>query len=164
MGSLAMFPVIYSTMGTIAGITHRVGQLLQALEELEVCCWCCEGTGCAVCSILERVAHPHPPLHDPLPLYQTPPYVQAASKRIATAYSFQASPGVGLTGVTCRTPGGDTLFNNLTFFVQPRQRLLIMGPSGVGKSSLLRIIAGLWPVQHTATFCLDYGCREWCSE
>jgi hypothetical protein len=36
VGSLATFPVIYSTMGAIAGITHRVGQLLQALEELEV--------------------------------------------------------------------------------------------------------------------------------
>jgi ABC-type uncharacterized transport system fused permease/ATPase subunit len=74
-----------------------------------------------------------------------PPY-QAASKRIATAYAFQPSAGVGLTAVTCRTPSGDLLFDNLTFFVQPRQRLLIMGPSGVGKSSLLRIIAGLWPV------------------
>ena len=71
---------------------------------------------------------------------------QAASKRIATAYAFQPSAGVGLTAVTCRTPSGDLLFDNLTFFVQPRQRLLIMGPSGVGKSSLLRIIAGLWPV------------------
>ena len=53
---------------------------------------------------------------------------------------------MGVTGLCCRTPDGDTLFENMTFSVQPGERLLIMGPSGVGKSSLLRIIAGLWPV------------------
>ncbi len=37
--SLAVLPVLYATVGTIAGITHRVAQLLEALEELEVCTW-----------------------------------------------------------------------------------------------------------------------------
>lgn len=36
MLALSALPKIYSNMGTIAGITHRVGQLLEALEELEV--------------------------------------------------------------------------------------------------------------------------------
>ena len=53
---------------------------------------------------------------------------------------------MGVTGLCCRTPDGGVLFNDMTFTVQRGQRLLVMGPSGVGKSSLLRIIAGLWPV------------------
>ena len=46
----------------------------------------------------------------------------------------------------CATPDGRVLFDKLTFTIQQGQSMLIMGPSGSGKSSLLRIIAGLWPV------------------
>jgi ABC-type uncharacterized transport system fused permease/ATPase subunit len=39
---------------------------------------------------------------------------------------------VGVSGLTCRTPGGEVLFKNLTFTVTPGRSLLIMGPSGSG--------------------------------
>lgn len=39
---------------------------------------------------------------------------------------------VGVTDLTCRTPGGEVLFRNLTFRVQQGESLLIMGPSGSG--------------------------------
>ena len=52
---------------------------------------------------------------------------------------------LGLEGVTLHTPNYERiLVKELTVSVPPGQNLMIVGASGLGKSSLLRMIAGLW--------------------
>lgn len=70
------------------------------------------------------------------------------SSQITRSVSTDGS--VAITHMTLLTPTGRTLVRDLNCSISiqsPRAvstRLLVVGPSGIGKSSLLRAIAGLW--------------------
>lgn len=62
---------------------------------------------------------------------------------------------IALTNLKLSLPGGDSLADIGSLELQPGDRLMISGPTGAGKSTLIRAIAGLWPfgegqVQHAA--------------
>ena len=67
----------------------------------------------------------------------------------AASDGVRRSPGAGealaLDRVDLRLPGGRSLVESATLDFQPGDSALISGPSGVGKSTLFRAIAGIWP-------------------
>src|SRR5207248_2653901 len=77
---------------------------------------------------------------------------------IATANTRAAAPGitrvshatvsVDLRDVTVSLPDGEHLLCNIDVSLRPHERWLITGPTGTGKSTLLRAIAGIWPFGH----------------
>lgn len=52
---------------------------------------------------------------------------------------------IKIENLSITKPNGTLLINNLSLFLKPGDRLLIKGPNGIGKSTLLRTIVGIWP-------------------
>jgi ATPase subunit of ABC transporter with duplicated ATPase domains len=65
------------------------------------------------------------------------PYIrfEQAKKLYRSAFTVQ--------GLTFRYPGADRdIFTNLNFTVEAEQRIAIIGPNGIGKTTLMRVLAG----------------------
>ena len=55
--------------------------------------------------------------------------------------------GFAVDALTVKKPDGALIVENLSLDLATGTALLIRGPSGIGKTTLLRAIAGLWPYQ-----------------
>jgi putative ATP-binding cassette transporter len=71
--------------------------------------------------------------------------IHAESKAPQPIAIERGGEGVAVADLALDLPDGKPLRQGLNISVDPGQALLIRGPTGTGKSTLLRAVAGLWP-------------------
>ncbi|MEI9995046.1 MAG: ATP-binding cassette domain-containing protein [Rhizomicrobium sp.] len=76
-------------------------------------------------------------------------FEEMGRERVSTAavprIGFREDKQIALDHVSLQTPGGEqSLARDVSFSIAPREHMVIVGRTGVGKSSLLRAMAGLW--------------------
>ncbi|KNC56459.1 ABC transporter [Thecamonas trahens ATCC 50062] len=109
------------TITRLAGVTNRLGEMLEVMDDVQA---------------QERIHTFH---------------LAGSHEAVMIGDTLTEPNRIALADVSAYTPDNVKLATRISFEVRPGGSLLIMGPSGVGKSSLLRVLGGLWPTHGEGT-------------